>query len=79
MQEEGCRDGESDGDGGAVREGVFGRRQSVGNGDRGESEDEESHGVREEARGIGWEVEENFDREGIWGGIAGHWDRRPSI
>lgn len=49
MQEEGRGDGESDADGGAVREGLSRRRQGSRHGDRGESEDEEGNRFREEA------------------------------
>ena len=46
MQEEGGSDGEPYDNGGAVCEGLFGRRQGAGYGDRGEPQDEEGHGVR---------------------------------
>lgn len=79
MQEEGGGDGESDGNGGAVREGLFGRGQGAGNGDRSESEDEEGDRVREEARGFGGKIEAFGRSEGVRRRSAGSRDRRSEL
>lgn len=76
MQEEGRGDGESNGDGGAVREGLSWWRQGAGNGDRSESEDEEGYRIREEAWRPRRKVEASCGCKRVWRGVAGYWTRR---
>lgn len=66
-----CADGEPDGDGGGVPEGLPGRRHGVGDGDF--DVEGKGHRAGEEARRAGWEEQSRCVEEGFWGDSAGDW------
>jgi len=76
VQEKGRGDGESNSDGGAVREGLSWWRQGARNGDRGESEDEEGYRIREEAWRARGKVEASCGFKRVRRGFPGYWTRR---
>lgn len=79
VRTEGGGDGQPDVDGWAVRERFSWRNEGVRDGDWGESEDEEGHWFREEARGVGWRQKEIGAVEGVWWWIAWYRDWWPRV